>query len=90
MTRYVAYLRVSTRRQGASGLGLAAQREAVARHAATIAGSIVAEVLETESGKRADRPELAQVLATCRAHKATLLIPSSTGWHVTSPALPTG
>lgn len=82
MTRYVAYLQVSTQRQGASGLGLAAQREAVARHAATIAVSIVAEVLETESGKRADRPELAQAqalalaqtLAACRAHKATLLI----------------
>ena len=90
MTRYVAYLRVSTQRQGASGLGIDAQREAVARHAATAGGTIVVEVMETESGKRADRPELAQVLATCRAHKATLLIPSSTGWHVTSPALPTG
>src|SRR3954447_14451165 len=74
MTRYVAYLRVSTQRQGASGLGLEAQREAVARHAATAGGTIVAEVVETESGKRDDRPELAQALAACRAHKATLLI----------------
>jgi DNA invertase Pin-like site-specific DNA recombinase len=59
MTRCVVYLRVSTQRQGASGLGIEAQREAVARHAATAGGTIVAEVAETESGKRADRPELA-------------------------------
>jgi DNA invertase Pin-like site-specific DNA recombinase len=74
VTRYIAYLRVSTQRQGASGLGLEAQREAVARHAATAGGTIVAEVVETESGKWADRPELARALAACRAHKATLLI----------------
>jgi DNA invertase Pin-like site-specific DNA recombinase len=74
MTRFVAYLRVSTLRQGASGLGIEAQREAVARHVASIGGSIVAEVVETESGKRSDRPELARALTTCRAHRATLLI----------------
>jgi DNA invertase Pin-like site-specific DNA recombinase len=74
MTRFVAYLRVSTLRQGASGLGIEAQREAVARHVASVGGSIVAEVVETESGKRSDRPELARALATCRAHRATLLI----------------
>jgi DNA invertase Pin-like site-specific DNA recombinase len=73
MTRYVAYLRVSTQRQGAFGLGIEAQREAVTRHAAT-GGIIVAEVVETESGKRADRPELARAMALCRVHKATLLI----------------
>src|SRR4051812_11158881 len=74
VTRFVAYLRVSTARQGVSGLGIEAQREAVARHVAGSGGRIVAEVVEAESGKRADRPELARALAACRAHKATLLI----------------
>jgi DNA invertase Pin-like site-specific DNA recombinase len=74
MTRYVAYLRVSTLRQGASGLGIEAQREAVARHVASTDGSIMAEVVETESGKRSNRPELARALAACRTHKAILLI----------------
>jgi DNA invertase Pin-like site-specific DNA recombinase len=74
MTRFVVYLRVSTVRQGASGLGIEAQREAVARHVASAGGRIVAEVVEAESGKQSARPELARALATCRAHKATLLI----------------
>ena len=49
MTRFVVYLRVSTLRQGASGLGIEAQREAVARHVASTDGRILAEVVETES-----------------------------------------
>src|SRR4051812_14552431 len=73
VTRLGAYLRVSTQRQGASALGLEPQREAVARHPTT-GGTIVAEVVETESGKRADRPELARAMALCRVHRATLLI----------------
>jgi hypothetical protein len=52
VTRFVVYLRVSTLRQGASGLGIEAQREAVARHVASTDGRIVAEVVETESGKQ--------------------------------------
>ncbi|HYI82134.1 MAG TPA: recombinase family protein [Acetobacteraceae bacterium] len=74
MTRFIAYFRVSTAAQGRSGLGLEAQREAVARHVAGAGGRIVAEFVEVESGKRADRPELARALAECRAHKAVLLI----------------
>jgi DNA invertase Pin-like site-specific DNA recombinase len=50
MAEFIAYYRVSTDRQGASGLGLAAQREAVARFIG--AGQLVAEYTEIESGKK--------------------------------------
>ena len=72
--RFVAYLRVSTERQGNSGLGLEAQREAVARHAKATGGEVVTELLEVESGKRSDRPKLAEALATCRATRSVLLV----------------
>jgi DNA invertase Pin-like site-specific DNA recombinase len=70
----VSYLRVSTARQGASGLGLEAQRAAVQGFAAAGGHTIVAELLEVESGGKADRPQLAAALATCRIHRATLVI----------------
>ena len=70
----VSYLRVSTARQGASGLGLEAQRAAVQGFAAAGGHTIVAELLEVESGGKADRPQLAAALATCRLHRATLVI----------------
>lgn len=74
-TRFIAYYRVSTDQQGRSGLGLDAQRDAVAKHLASIPSCLlVAEFEEVESGKRADRPQLAVALAACRAHKATLII----------------
>jgi DNA invertase Pin-like site-specific DNA recombinase len=73
-TRFIAYLRVSTERQGRSGLGLEAQREAVARYIAHAAGELLEEFQEVESGKRADRPQLAAALAACRARRATLII----------------
>lgn len=72
--KFVVYLRVSTARQGASGLGLEAQRAAVQAHAAAGGHAIVAEYVEVESGKRADRPQLAAALAACRLHRATLVI----------------
>lgn len=72
--KLVVYLRVSTARQGASGLGLEAQRAAVKAHAAAGGHTIVAEYVEVESGKRADRPQLAAALATCRLHQAALVI----------------
>jgi DNA invertase Pin-like site-specific DNA recombinase len=65
---------VSTAQQGASGLGLEAQREAVARHVAGAAGVIVAEFTEIESGKKNDRPQIAAALAACRLRRATLVI----------------
>jgi DNA invertase Pin-like site-specific DNA recombinase len=75
MKRFVAYLRVSTDAQGRSGLGLAAQRAAVAQHVAgTGGGRIVDEFVEVESGRKRDRPQLAAALAACRKQRAVLLL----------------
>jgi|SRR5262245_8536129 len=65
-TAYVAYLRVSTQRQGESGLGLEAQRAAVASFIAQHGGCAVSEHVEVESGKRSDRPQLAKALDAAR------------------------
>ena len=73
-TRYISYQRVSTARQGRSGLGLDAQREAIRCHLSGAAGELLAEYTEIESGRRSDRPELAKALAACRLHRATLVI----------------
>jgi DNA invertase Pin-like site-specific DNA recombinase len=73
-TAFVAYLRVSTVRQGESGLGLEAQRAAVEAFARHHGGGIVACFVEVETGKRSDRPELAKALEAARKAKATLLI----------------
>lgn len=72
--RFVAYLRVSTDSQGRSGLGLEAQRQAVATYVAQAGGEVVAEFQEIESGKRTDRPQLAAALAACRTRRAVLVI----------------
>jgi len=72
--KFVSYLRVSTQRQGKSGLGLEAQREAVAGYLDGGQWTLVQEVVEVESGKRSDRPELARALSLCRLHRATLLV----------------
>lgn len=71
---FVAYYRVSTQRQGRSGLGLDAQREAVRAYLNGGTWTLMAEVTEVESGKRSDRPQLAEALRLCRRHKATLII----------------
>jgi DNA invertase Pin-like site-specific DNA recombinase len=68
--KYVAYYRVSTVRQGQSGLGLEAQQVAVK----AFAGEPAESYTEVESGKRADRPQLALAIAACKRHKATLVI----------------
>ena len=72
--KFVAYYRVSTDRQGKSGLGLDAQREAVTSYLNGGSWQLVQEFVEVESGKRADRPQLAAALAACRKHKAKLVI----------------
>ncbi len=71
---FISYLRVSTDRQGRSGLGIEAQRAAVASYLAGFGAAPITEFVEVESGKRADRPELTRALAECRVRKATLVI----------------
>jgi len=71
--KFVSYLRVSTDKQGRSGLGLEAQREAVASYLNGGRLTLEAEYVETESGKRADRPKLKAALAHAKAIGATLI-----------------
>ncbi len=71
--KFVAYYRVSTDRQGESGLGLEAQRAAVARYVGDV--PLLAEFQEIESGRRhTNRPKLAEALELCRKTRATLVI----------------
>jgi resolvase-like protein len=69
---FVAYYRVSTDRQGRSGLGLEAQQAAVRHYLGS--ETAIAEFTEVETGKRNDRPELDRALALCRKRKARLVI----------------
>lgn len=71
---FVAYYRVSTARQGRSGLGLEAQKKAVADFLNGGSWQLLAEFVEVESGKSEDRPELEQALATCDLSGATLVV----------------
>jgi DNA invertase Pin-like site-specific DNA recombinase len=72
--KFVAYYRVSTRRQGKSGLGLEAQRQAVATYLNGGDWQIVDEHTEVESGKNSDRPALEKALAAARLHRAALVV----------------
>ena len=72
--KFVAYLRVSTARQGHSGLGLEAQRAAVAGFINGGRSKLIGEYVEVESGSRDDRPKLAEALSVCRLHNAILVI----------------
>ena len=72
--KLIHYRRVSTTGQGISGLGLESQDAAVAAYARASGGTIVRAYTEVETGKRADRPELAKALSDCKRSKATLVI----------------
>ena len=73
MTLIVAYYRVSTARQGKSGLGLDAQRETVRAYADRHGAKIIAEYTEVESGKNSDRPELHKAIARSKRSKSHLV-----------------
>jgi len=73
MTHFIAYYRVSTDRQGRSGLGLDAQRATVAAHLGP-GQSLKAEFTEIETGKSNNRPELTKALAECKKQRARLII----------------
>jgi DNA invertase Pin-like site-specific DNA recombinase len=73
--RFVAYYRVSTAKQGISGLGLEAQQAAVSKYLNGGDWKLVDSRTEVESGKRSDnRPKLAEALRLCRVHNATLIV----------------
>jgi DNA invertase Pin-like site-specific DNA recombinase len=72
--KFVSYLRVSTARQGRSGLGLEAQRQAVEDFLNGGNWRLVKEFVEVESGKKTDRPELAKAFKACRIYGAKLVI----------------
>jgi DNA invertase Pin-like site-specific DNA recombinase len=70
----IGYYRVSTTKQGHSGLGLEAQQEQVRRYVQNVGGTLIAEHTEIESGTRNARPVLAQAMTECKKQRATLVI----------------
>ena len=72
--KYVAYYRVSTERQGRSGLGLEAQKHAVEDFLQSTGGTLRAEFVEVQSGKNEDRAKLLEAVKLCKLTRSTLLI----------------
>ncbi len=72
--KFVSYLRVSTARQGLSGLGLDAQRSSVKEYLSSMKSNLIGEFVEVESGRNTNRSELAKALGMCRIHGATLVV----------------
>ena len=81
-TKYVSYLRVSTQKQGYSGLGLEVQKEIIQSHLLNAAP--IAEYIEVESGRKTDkeRPQLRSALEHCRRECATLIVAKLAAWPV--------
>lgn len=73
-SKYVSYLRVSTDKQGRSGLGLEAQRNAIQTYLSGSDCELLGEYVEVESGKNTNRPKLTEALKRCRLTGATLVI----------------
>ena len=73
-TNFIAYYRVSTERQGSSGLGLEAQKESVMQYIKRVGGRLVEEYVEVESGRKADRPKLSAAISHCKKSGGILLI----------------
>ena len=74
MKQYIAYLRVSTDKQGEQGHGINAQRQAIANYLVACGGELLDEFLEVESGKKNDRPELQCAIQRCKTSRAILII----------------
>jgi DNA invertase Pin-like site-specific DNA recombinase len=72
--KLIAYYRVSTKRQGQSGLGLDAQQSAVSKHVAASGGTLLGAFTEVESGKKSNRPQLAKALAECKRTGSVLVV----------------
>ena len=72
--KFVAYYRVSTDRQGRSGLGLEAQKGVLRQRLDGGRWHMVEEFVEVELGKRATRPQLEAALSACKKHKAKLIV----------------
>lgn len=72
--KFISYLRVSTARQGSSGLGVEAQRAAVEAYLNGGYWTLIQEFVEVESGRNTQRPQLAAALSACRLHGATLVV----------------
>ena len=72
--KFVSLVRVSTSRQGDSGLGLLAQKEQVEQHIRAVGGELVQEFVEVESGRKIQRPMLEEAIALAKAYNATLII----------------
>jgi len=72
-TRYISLIRVSTKTQSDSGLGLEAQRQSIAKFIGD-QGDLIQEFLEVESGKKRHRQTLEQAIAACKKRKATLIV----------------
>lgn len=72
--KYISYLRVSTAKQGASGLAIEAQQAAVGAYLNGGRWTLISELVEIESGKKSDRPALAKALAMCRLHNSVFVV----------------